>query len=119
MTTFKPPWDFFPLHETIIPPFKVAFEVGFDQGELMTFGVAHYDENGHMSSFGWGSENWRETLIGYLHEIEGAKYWAFVEPETGEPRYVTFDREMKQWHWEYQAGKGQVWVKDESKSEGE
>jgi len=110
VTTFKPPWDFFPLHETVIPPFKVALEVGFDQGDLMTFCVCHFDENGVMSSFGGHSENWRETLIDYLDYIEMAKWLAFVEPDTGEPRYIRLNREYAAWHWEWVPGRGRVWT---------
>jgi hypothetical protein len=96
MSKFKSPWNFFPIHEISIPPFKVTFDVGFDQGDLMIFSAQFYDEHGTMSMFGGHSENWRETLLEYLEMIDFAKWQAVIEPESGEPRYMRLSREREE-----------------------
>lgn len=101
MDKFKPPWDFFPLHVTTIEPFVVEFVAGFDQGELMSFSVGFYDENGTMSAACLPVADWRLMLPEYLHWIDHARWLAAVEPD-GRKRYMRLDEEHAAWKRQYE-----------------
>lgn len=73
---FKPPMNYFPYHVTRIPPFSVALCCGFDQGNLMWWGIEFFNEDGHMVMFAGGGETWQEALPNYFEYIHHARWLA-------------------------------------------
>lgn len=74
MSKVKPPWNYFPIHETKVGKCKASIEVGFDQGESMTFGVGYWDENGVLTGWSFTGEVFREAILEYLDKISLAQY---------------------------------------------
>lgn len=74
MNNFKPPWDYFPIHETRTGKCKASIEVGFDQGENMTFGVGFWDEKGIMSGWTFSGPEFKQAILDYLDMISLARF---------------------------------------------
>jgi hypothetical protein len=76
--------------------------VGFDQGELMCFSIAFYDESGDLSIAGGSTDgSWRELIAEYMERINHARWLAEVEQESGLPRYMRLNDEYRSWGQEY------------------